>query len=432
MKRICFKFLKNEWNKELKVLKEYQFFLILILILFPIFIFFVGCDMFLSESEENERFIQKVHIFYYPWYRNPQTDECWKHWDQNNHNPPDDIASNFYPVLGAYSNNDPETIDKHMQWIKNSNVGVIIISWWGQKSWEEDPVPLILEKAKKYGLKVGWHIEPYLGRTAASVKKDIEYIINTYGSSPAFYRDVNHGNKPIFYIYDSYRISENDWATVLSPAGTDTIRGTQYDSIVIALFVNSDDTSFVLNGYFDGFYTYFATDGFTYGSTPSNWASMAQWARDNNKIFIPSVGPGYDDTRVRPWNSINRRDRENGAYYDRMFQAAININPDIISITSFNEWHEGTQIEPADPNKVSPDGYDYIDYQPYPDTFYLYKTLYWSNTYIKNSSHLKGLTIKEKFMPSVGSVMPKNTSIYRCPFKNILYTWNANYVGLKP
>jgi glycoprotein endo-alpha-1,2-mannosidase len=159
---------------------------------------------------------------------------------------------------------------------------------------------------------------------------------------------------------------------------------------------------------------------------------MAQWARDNNKIFIPSVGPGYDDTRVRPWNFINRRDRENGAYYDRMFQAAININPDIISITSFNEWHEGTQIEHADPNKVSPDGYDYIDYQPYPDTFYLYKTLYWSNTYIKNSSHLKGLTIKEKFMPSVGSVMPKNTSIYRFPFKNILYTWNANYVGLKP
>jgi hypothetical protein len=30
-----------------------------------------------------------------------------------------------------------------------------------------------------------------------------------------------------------------------------------------------------------------------------------------------------------------------------MWQSAIRASPDVVTITSYNEWHEGTQIEPA-------------------------------------------------------------------------------------
>ena len=50
---------------------------------------------------------------------------------------------------------------------------------------------------------------------------------------------------------------------------------------------------------FDGFYTYFASSGFTYGSKQANWMSLKLYARDENLIFIPSIGPGYIDTNVR-------------------------------------------------------------------------------------------------------------------------------------
>ncbi len=64
-----------------------------------------------------------------------------------------------------------------------------------------------------------------------------------------------------------------------------------------------------------GFYTYFAVDGFTDGSTTANWAALEAWADDHELLFIPCVGPGYIDTRVRPWNERNTRSREEGAYY---------------------------------------------------------------------------------------------------------------------
>jgi len=100
---------------------------------------------------------------------------------------------------------------------------------------------------------------------------------------------------------------------------------------------------------------------------------MAAFARENNLIYIPSVGPGYADTRIRPWNEKTTKSRDQGRYYEEMFKNAVNTAPDIISITSFNEWHEGTQIEPAVPRKIS--SFTYLDYGEDVDPmFYIRKT----------------------------------------------------------
>ncbi len=62
---------------------------------------------------------------------------------------------------------------------------------------------------------------------------------------------------------------------------------------MIALYVNMNDQQLITEGYFDGFYTYFATDGFTQGSSSSMWHQLSQFASQNDKLFIPCVGPGY-------------------------------------------------------------------------------------------------------------------------------------------
>ena len=100
-------------------------------------------------------------------------------------------------------------------------------------------------------------------------------------------------------------------------------------------------------GGFDGAYSYFASAGFSYGSTISAWPDMAEFARQHKLLFIPSVGCGYNDEKIRPWNAAHTRSREGTAYFDRMWQAALDAGPDAVSITSWNEWGEGTQVEPA-------------------------------------------------------------------------------------
>jgi hypothetical protein len=51
------------------------------------------------------------------------------------------------------------------------------------------------------------------------------------------------------------------------------------------------------------------------------------------------------------------RGRRNGATYDVLWAAAVAARPDIVSITSFNEWREGTQIDPA-ATRAGYQGYD--------------------------------------------------------------------------
>lgn len=330
---------------------------------------------------------RRVHAFYYPWFGNLETDGAYDHWNHavsTRSGPPksypggEDIGANFYPALGCYSVNDPATLRKHMRQLRQARVGTICVSWWGKNSFTNRTLPALFDAAQKEGIRINFHIEPHIGpggRNAGTVREAITYLLDRHGSHPALYRDSRWGNRTMFYLYDSYLTKAGDWATVFSPNGAQTIRGTQYDSIIIGLWVKEKEGEFFLKGHFDGFYTYFAIDGFTYGSTPANWKTLGAWARKNGKLFIPCVAPGYDDTRIRPWNGRNTRGRQKGSYYDREFEAAIRVEPDVIGITSFNEWHEGTQIEPAIPKRIA--NYKYHDYIPLEPGWYLDRTSHW-------------------------------------------------------
>ena len=189
-------------------------------------------------------------------------------------------------------------------------------------------------------------LEPYPLRSEFSVKDDFEYIFEQYGSHPAFYRHPTT-NQGLVYAYDSYHMTPQQWQQLLSVDGKMTIRGTDHDCIVIALVLDNIDEA--VHSHFDGVYSYFAATGFTRAADTSQWKGYVTQAAQRSMLFVPSVAPGYDDTRLRPWNGHNRRDRKHGAYYDQMWQAAIDSGASIIAVTSYNEWGEGTQIEPAAP-----------------------------------------------------------------------------------
>jgi len=328
---------------------------------------------------------KKVFCFYYNWYKSPAfdgIDQHWSHWsngDPKGYPGGDNIGSNFFPSLGNYSTKDPALVSRHMKMIADAGIDAIFLTYWGKDHFTAESIPVILEEAAKAGVKVGFQIEPYGDRSPLTVKADVIHIIDTWGKHPAFYRSET--GRPLFFVYDSYLNKAEQWSAVLTPGGNQTIRKTPYDSDFMGLWVNSNEQEFFLKSGFDGFYTYFVSKVFRYGSNPDNWQAMQKWALANKKEFIPCVGPGYIDERIRPENSANTQNRDNGRYYDDYWKKAIAVRPGAIAITSFNEWHEGTQIEPATPKKTT--GFTYLNYQPLPEDHYLLRTRYWSDHFLK-------------------------------------------------
>ena len=115
-------------------------------------------------------------------------------------------------------------------------------------------------------------------------------------------------------------------------------------------FANTPSPGGPRRGSFDGLYTYdvLLFDGVLF-------PRLCPQARRLGLLCAPSVGPGYDAAARRATADAARRD---GATYDAMWRGARPGTPDLVTITSYNEWHEGTQIEPARAGRRGYPGYD--------------------------------------------------------------------------
>jgi hypothetical protein len=89
------------------------------------------------------------------------------------------------------------------------------------------------------------------------------------------------------------------------------------------------------------------------------WANAAAYGKVNGLVWAPSVAPDYLDDPAVPGNTTPTLDRDNGAAHDRQWSNALGTAtggpPSWVSITSFDEWHEGSTIEPA--SATPPAGY---------------------------------------------------------------------------
>jgi hypothetical protein len=257
---------------------------------------------------------RETSIFYYPWYGTPKWDGSYAHWDQTGHTPPLDLASSYYPARGPYSSQDPRVVAAQMRDIAGAGIKEVVSSWWGWGSSEDLLLPMIVRMASKQGLQVAAQIEPYDGRTAQSVASDLVHL-HEFGITRA-------------YVYHPFEIDEQSWAAVLP-----SVQGMQ----VLAQTAN---VARAAAARFAGVYTY---DVVTFG--PPALGPLCARAHKAGLVCAPSVGPGYD--ALRATGDTHVRSRDGGVTYDAMWRAAIHAGADRVTITSYNEWHEGTQIEPA-------------------------------------------------------------------------------------
>jgi hypothetical protein len=144
------------------------------------------------------------------------------------------------------------------------------------------------------------------------------------------------------------------------------------------MITDENGSEWVSQGHFDGSYKYGALD--TDMAEPYTFAS----ALPAGSWYIPGINPGFDRTHVAGAKDSTFSPRRNGEAYAERWQAMfdLGIEPQMVAITTFNEWHEGTQIEPAASSVVSKTGYVYKDYESLPPDGYLTLTRQWVDVFL--------------------------------------------------
>ena len=285
---------------------------------------------------------KKVCAFYYPWYGNPRGPTgYWFHWDPYNH-----YASTDTPLLGYYDSLSDTVVQQHMQWAQEYGIDLFISSWWGVNSFEDIALELILETALEYGIEITVYLEASWAVQNASEEErpdifagELNYILHTYGNHPAFFK---LDGLPIIFIYGFPLglLPLEDWQIVLSLVTSE------------AVFIADTFDPSALD-IFDGCHTYNPVTLSEEETDRMYWTAYVQ-AHYNGKIFAATVVPGYDDRIIRePGLYVPR---EGGAFYQSRWNVALSNSPHWVLITSWNEWHEGTEIEPSVEY-----GYDYLD-----------------------------------------------------------------------
>jgi glycoprotein endo-alpha-1,2-mannosidase len=274
-----------------------------------------ACLALPATGAEQTAGTERAAIFYYPWYSTPAKDGRWAHWYVEHDGAPV-LSTPYFPTRGLYSSSNARIVLAQMREIAATGVGTLVVSWWGFDSPEHDRLLLVEQAATRHGLEVAIHVEPYRARTPARAAEDIERLHNEGGFTD-------------FYLYDADRDTPTAWAEALGSLA-DEVRILGHTTLVGRAKAAG----------FDGLYTY---DVVTWNG--ALFRRLCTQAHAAGLLCAPSVGPGYD-ARLATRHAVVRP-RNDGRTYDRMWKTALNANADIVTITSYNEWQEGTQIEPA-------------------------------------------------------------------------------------
>ncbi len=299
-----------------------------------------------------------VLAFYYPWYRTKDYSGAWDHWDIEGRDPDRidgqgrrEITSAHYPVGDVYDSTDPDVIRRHLEESERGGIDAWIVSWWGRK-YQPGSVEAILDTIEKTNsrIKITLYYEVVPGCRGyfcdnmkpedriQPVLDDLEFISENYASRPAFLRV---DGRPVLFIYTRTILQANrQWPEIIDRAREREDWFFSGDSITTF-------THFLVRGDFDQYHFYnpvveikiFSARLLRYG----DFVDVAHWKGGSAAL---TVIPGYDERNIPSRPGIYM-DRKEGRAYELLWKKAIKAEADWVLITSFNEWHEGSEIEPS-------------------------------------------------------------------------------------
>ncbi|XP_059622623.1 glycoprotein endo-alpha-1,2-mannosidase [Phlebotomus argentipes] len=278
-----------------------------------------------ETGQNGTELTRHVHIFYYApvkWFRDGRNSS------RDRRETPNII---FYPARGLYTPSR-EIFQEHCREIRGAGIGVLVISW--TPAFSVNLLRVLMNVSRENNLTVAVSIDTYPGRSVDSVEKDIRFFCDTF--SDFLHRfHVSPRNSPMamFYIKEPFVLPWTEWRTMRRSC----------DALLIGHISAKEHTSLARRAGFDGFYTLLGSNGATYASTWKHWQHLNAFATQYRMLFIPSVAPGFAERK----RSMRQRHRSNGQYYGVAWRTAIRLGVPVISVSSYNDWPHGDQIEDA-------------------------------------------------------------------------------------
>ena len=270
--------------------------------------------------------------FFYPWSENPNTDGRWSYWNDAGHNSPsnwfshylpDPNPSAFDPANELYSSNNYNIVKWQLAKLAEAKQEVGISSWWGQNHKTDvafrNIVTDFMKRADNPYPNFRWTIyyekEGFGNPPVSELVSDINYIKNNYATQPGFFKI---GGKPVIFVYAA--------AHAGSSPSEDLSRWQQARDQTGVYVVMKKDS---LNS--------------STASSMDSWHEYAPASRTGtNSPYYYFVSPGFwlEGNAVRLARDLNA--------FRSGVQAMVAANVTWKLTQTWNEWGEGTSVEPGD------------------------------------------------------------------------------------
>jgi hypothetical protein len=256
-----------------------------------------------------------VMAYYYGWYT------------QNNWH-----SMRDYPVE-QYDSRDDAVMRRQIEQARSVGIDAFICTW-------EYNCERLLQLAEEMGgFSIAFSVDPLAEHKLDTWDKLVNGMnhMKELSNSPAYLR---WDGKPVFVFWDSWILP--------GPSRVSDFQNLRNQ-------IDPNRHQFWLGGGTDFSYldVFDAIHYFDISWESSQGAGMASYSsrlnsynssRGTSKPFVATVMPGYDDLLFR---GGHQRSRDNGNYYRATWDDAFRYNTQAVVITSWNEWFEGSQIEPS-------------------------------------------------------------------------------------
>jgi hypothetical protein len=249
--------------------------------------------------------------FYYPWF--PET-ENW--------------ATRYTPSLGKYDSSNPRVLANHVAQARYAGLNAFISSYWGRDSPTARRLPLLLDAAGRQGFRVAAYYEPESWSTPPSssiLSQDFDSLYQL-SAHPAWLRVAG---RPVLFVYNIGREGSCQAVSRLMAANQARFY------LTLKVFPGYRDCQKQP----DSWHQYVPADSYDQQGTDSATVSPGFF-----KFSEPAPRLPRD---LQRFHADLRRQVTSGARWQL--------------VTSFNEWGEGTAVEPSQ-QWQSPSGYGtYLD-----------------------------------------------------------------------